>query len=235
VIDEADRNRLVAAVQRDWEVEVQGRAFRTICAGKERGHRIADFAEERTVEIIEREGFDVAFELSGNGTRRARSMGDVWLRSGEPPILNPINVKAGIGGVGGQPNMVSLTKLTEKILAHEIDSYWLLLIRLDETDGDFHPAVRLVNILDYLDYMHFDSGPGQIMLRSDGFYAYLNNGGQPAYLGLQETVDKLLDLRRDGNRRLTINRETRLRQLEVTAWNFDASRSVEQSQIRFGT
>jgi len=163
----------VATLQRDWDNEVRSEGFRAICAGKERGHRIADHAEERTVGFIEQEGFPVAFEHGRDKLPRARSMGDIWLRSGTPFIYNPINVKAGIAGVSGQPNMVSLEKLTKALLNHLIDSYWLLLIRV--TVGDEHHAahITLVNIFDYLDFMHFDSGPGQLMLRSDAFYAHL--------------------------------------------------------------
>lgn len=234
MISKADQRRLVQVVQRDWEVEVTKEPFKGICAGKERGHRIADFAEERTVQIIEAEGFDVAFELKKSGAKRDRSMGDVWLKSGKPPIYNPINVKAGIVGNGGQPNMVSLAKLSEAFLARKIDSYWLLLIRLEEEDGGFQPLVKLVNILDYLDYTHFDSGPGQVMLRNDMFYAYLKSLGKPSKLTPEDTVEKLLETRRDGDRRLVANREKKRKKLEAKAAKFDASLPIDQSKLPLG-
>jgi len=177
VIAKVGQTRLLATLQREWDSEVQSMRFRDICAGKERGHRIADYAEERTIEFITQDDFSVAFEHGPDRLPRARSMGDIWLMSGAPRIYNPINVKAGIGGVGGQPNMVSLEKLTQGILNHIVDSYWLLLLRFEINDSGTLVGIKLVNILDYLDFMHFDAGPGQIMLRSDRFYAHLEQGG----------------------------------------------------------
>lgn len=232
MISVADQERLIAIVQRDWTVEVATDRFREICTGKERGHRIADYAEERTLAFLAEEGFPVAFEEGSGGMPRARSMGDVWMRSGDPRIYNPINVKAGVAGVGGQPNMVSLNKLTNAILLHQVDSYWLLLIRFEEHGGDFIPHALLVNILDYLDFMHFDSGPGQIMLKSDAFYRHVALGQSPAHLEIDEVVDRLLQLRRDGDRRLVENRASRLKLLEVTAESFDPTLPVDQTGLK---
>jgi len=231
VISGDDQRRLVAIVQRDWDTEVLTEEFRSICAGKERGHRIADFAEERTVRFIEEERFPVAYEHAAGGSRRARSMGDVWLRSGASAIYNPINVKAGIAGVGGQPNMVSLSKLTAALLSHQIDSYWLLLVRITEDIPDLSAGVKLVNIFDYLDFMTFDSGPGQVMLRSDSFYAHIESGGGPARLTLERVATRLVEIRRDGDRRLLINRTKRLEALEHAAAAFDPERPLDQSTL----
>ncbi len=219
-------------VQRDWEVEVESSRFGEICTGKERGHRVADYAEERTLAFLAEDGFPVAFERDKDGAPRIRSMGDVWLESGNPPIFNPVNVKAGIAGTGGQPNMVSLTKLTEAVLSHLIDSYWLLLIRFEERVPGFVPHVMLVNILDYLDFMHFDSGPGQVMLRSDAFYRRVAEGRRPETLDVDEVVDRLLQMRRDGDKRLAENRANRLLILEVRAEAFDPSLPVSQGELK---
>jgi hypothetical protein len=231
LISDDDQQRLVAVMQRDWEKEVKDSRFRTICTGKERGHRIADYAEERSLAFVSDEGFPVAFERGRDGKARARSMGDVWLNSGEPPTFNPINVKAGVRGSGGQPNMVSLAKLTNAVLEHVIDSYWLLLVRFEEQRDGFAPHVILVNMLDYLDFMHFDSGPGQIMLKSDAFYEHVAAGPGPAHLEVDEVVDRLLDMRRDGDRRLAENRAARLQILEAAAEEFDPTLPVNQAGL----
>lgn len=231
VIAEGDQARLCSTLQRDWEAEVNSDRFREICAGKERGHRIADYAEELTVGFVTRDGFRVAFESGNDGSPRARSMGDIWLASGSPEIYNPINVKAGIAGVGGQPNMVSLEKLTQALLDHAIDSYWLLLLRFTIDESATKVGTKLVNILDYMGYMHFDAGPGQIMLRSDAFYAYLELGGAPTPLSLEEAVDQLIALRRDGDSRLLTNRERRRSALELKAATFDPTLEVDQSAL----
>jgi len=149
--------------------------------------------------------------------------------SGSPRIYNPINVKAGIAGVGGQPNMVSLEKLSQAILEHVIDSYWLLLLRFTINDSRALAGIKLVNIFDYLDFMHFDAGPGQIMLRSDRFYAHLEKGGAAQPLSLANTVERLVALRRDGDKRLTANREKRRLALEAKAEAFDPTLPIDQS------
>jgi hypothetical protein len=224
---------VVSVMQRDWEAEVGTDQFRATCTGKERGHRIADYAEERSLVFLEAEGFQVAFERGTDGAPRARSMGDVWLKSGNPSIFNPINIKAGVKGKGGQPNMVSLSKLTNALLSRLIDSYWLLLVRLEELEKDrFVPRVTLVNILDYLDFMHFDSGPGQIMLKNDSFYANMESGADPFPLEIDEVLDRLMEMRRDGDRRLAENRANRLRLLEVTAEVFDPTQPVDQTDLK---
>jgi hypothetical protein len=172
----------------------------------------------------------VAFEHGPDRVPRDRSMGDIWLMSGSPRIYNPINVKAGIAGVGGQPNMVSLEKLTQGILNYLIDSYWLLLLRFTISDSRVLAGIKLVNILDYLDFMHFDAGPGQIMLRSDRFYAHLEQGGTARSVNLADAVKRLVEIRRDGDERLTANREKRRLALEAKAEAFDLTLPIDQTQ-----
>jgi hypothetical protein len=48
VIAAEDHLRLMETLERDWAREVGSERFRAICSGKERGHRIADHAEEQT-------------------------------------------------------------------------------------------------------------------------------------------------------------------------------------------
>jgi hypothetical protein len=235
VIATADQVRVLATLQRDWDREVQSERFREICAGKERGHRIADYAEERTVAFLTEDAFPVAFEHGPNLLPRDRSMGDIWLMSGSPRIYNPINVKAGIAGAGGQPNMVSLEKLTQALLNHLIDSYWLLLLRFDIGSTGAKVRIKLVNILDYLNFIHFDAGPGQMMLRNDRFYAHLEQGGEAHSLSLGDAVERLLALRREGDHRLASNREKRRLALEVKAERFDPTLPIDQGNARLFT
>jgi hypothetical protein len=235
MIARADQVRVLATLQRDWDIEVQSERFREICAGKERGHRIADYAEEQTVAFLTEDAFPVAFEHGPNLLPRDRSMGDIWLMSGSPRIYNPINVKAGIAGTGGQPNMVSLEKLTQALLNHLIDSYWLLLLRFAIDSTGAKARIKLVNILDYLDFMHFDAGPGQMMLRNDRFYAHLEQGGEANSLSLGDAVERLLTLRREGDQRLASNREKRRLTLEAKAERFDPALPIDQSHARLLT
>ena len=110
-----------------------------------------------------------------------RSEPDQWEMSGSVSnhMYNPINVKAGEAGKNGQPNMVSLTKLLDALMKAEIDSYYLLIVkmRLENTSASEdvdesrlvpdRSAERLFrgHARSNSDHVTFDSGPGQTMLK----------------------------------------------------------------------
>ena len=77
--------------------------------------------------------------------------------------------------------------------------------------------------------MHFDAGPGQMMLRSDRFYAHLEQGGTAQSLSLADAVGRLVELRREGDKRLAANREKRRLALEAKAETFDPTLPIDQS------
>jgi hypothetical protein len=89
----------------------------------------------------------------------------------------------------------------------------------------------MVNIFDYLDFMAFDAGPGQVMLRSDLFYAYVKNGGLPRVLAPEEILERMIEMRRDGNRRLRENRMKSLTRLENRAASFDPTLRIAQDSM----
>lgn len=224
MITQKDQARLLRLLRPHWDDEVGSEDFERIVAGKEPGHRIADYAEERTLEFLAAEQLPVAYQYNRKKTKRDRSMGDFWLRSGRPTIYNPVNVKTGIEKRGGQPNMVSLEKLTQALLAREIDSYWLLLVRITAAPPRA-VTLKIINLLDYLQFIHFDAGPGQTMLKNDVFYKY---DGGPRRLSIDQTVHALAEIRRDGNRRLLANRERKLNALEQRLAQFDSSAAIKQ-------
>jgi hypothetical protein len=117
------------------------------------------------------------------------------------------------------------------VIKRSIDSYWLLSIRISTAEPQLVAGLLLVNIFDYLDFMTFDSGPGQMMLRSDLFYAYIRDGGSPRPLPIDETLDRLIEIRRDGDARLLANRRTRLQRLELVASGFDPNVPIDQRNI----
>lgn len=161
MIDAATRQRIRDLTYKYWNVEATTEAFAKLARGKEIGHRIADLVDETTTALIEK-NFPTARQCNRAGLPMPRSMGDIWLLSNG--IYNPINVKAGEADKNGQPNMVSLNKLVNALLDREIDSYYLLFVKMILQSASVQPVVYLVDILDYLDYVTFDSGPGQIML-----------------------------------------------------------------------
>lgn len=229
MLADEDREAIVSVTQETWARLAAGEKFLATFRGKERGHRIADDVEEGTVDCLELH-FDVVHEVA-RGKRRARGMGDAWVKSNG--IYNPINVKAGVHGVGGQPNMVSLAKLTLALLEHSIDSYYLLLVKFTDEAAP-RPEVQLVDILHYLDYLYFDSGTGQLMLRAERFARHVEAGGSGDELTLEDIVERLVAMRRDGDERLFKTRARKLAQLEDRLEMFDADRPVDQFGLSFG-
>ena len=228
VIDPRTQALIVASVADLWREQRTDPTFIDAFQGKERGHRIADYVEAVTVEKLEG-SFDVKHEVS-NGQRRARGMGDLWLLSSG--IYNPINVKAGVLGVGGQPNLVSLAKLTSAMLDHIVDCYYLLFVKFTDAAPP-EVDVELINLLDYLDYVHFDSGTGQMMLRADRF---LNRpkDTEPVPTDLTTAIARLLEMRRRGNESLARIRATKLAALEERALTFDSAVGIDQSGLELG-
>lgn len=247
MITSEDQARVKALTQDYWDAEVQTDQFRALFAGKEIGHRIADYVDERTTEMLEA-SFPTVHELDAQGRARARSMGDVWIQSGG--IYNPVNVKAGEAGKNGQPNMVSLTKLLDALLSHQIDSYYLLIVKMrlasspagadvpesSLTPDEITPNVYFVDMLDYLDYVTFDAGPGQTMLRERQFYEAVDDGWQPPQQTIGDKVSKLIDLLEDGDRRLIENRAKKMERLRATflAYQQAGLSDVNQEGLNLG-
>lgn len=188
-----------------WNQEVKKEYFIEIAKGKEIGHKLADLVDEKTTALLTLK-HRTGYQRSSNGQKRARSMGDVWLL--DEYIYHPINVKTGLVGSEGQPNLVSIKKVLSAITERQIDSYYLLMVKIaiDDGTGAIEPSVVFTDMLDWLDYVTFDSGPGQMMLKAKTFFdAY-----DPATVKnktMSEKVKSLFSLYEDGERRLRINRE----------------------------
>lgn len=215
-----------------WDQEVQQANFVAMAAGKEIGHRIADSVDETTTNLLQGR-YETCFEY-GKLTKRSRSMGDVWLKSAG--IYHPINVKAGEFGSKGQPNMTAMGKLLESLLTKQIDSYYLLIVKFilpKSASTAIIPKVYFVDMLEYLNYMTFNSGPGQIMLQEAKFYPALNAGIGPAQLPLEDKVAQLLSMLELGERLLVVNRERRLKKLEALHVKYMQmqNHTVEQSSL----
>ena len=110
-----------------WTSEVSKDYFIDIAQGKEIGHKLADLVDEKTTALLT-VNHRTGYQLGNSGNRRARSMGDVWLHDSD--IYHPVNVKTGVVGSEGQPNLVSLKKVLSALTAREIDSYYLLIVKI---------------------------------------------------------------------------------------------------------
>lgn len=242
-------NQILRLTRKYWDDAVSQGEFESLARGKEIGHRIADFVDERTTELL-KERFETKVELNKKGLPRARSMGDVWLN--DQGIYHPINVKAGEAGKNGQPNMVSMNKLLEALLRHEIDSYYLLIVKMHmpgvapaETTKDkdldlqrIVPDVYFIDMLEYLDpqFLAFDAGPGQIMLKEKAFYEAFANGEVLPTRSSEEKVSHLADLMEDGHRRLIANRKVKLASLRrmVQGYGADGLSAINQEKLKLG-
>lgn len=247
MITPEDQDKVKDLTNSYWLEEVKTSGFRSIFSGKEIGHRIADYVDENTTAML-RSAFDTKDEVDAGGKARARSMGDIWLKSNG--IYNPINVKAGEAGKNGQPNMVSLTKLLDALMAREIDSYYLLIVKMYLYNGNgkeaspttakvpdrIVPAVFFVDMLDYLDFVTFDSGPGQTMLKEKSFYEFVESGKEFKQLMLTEKVSKLIDLLEDGDARLIKNRRVKMERLraDFVKHSNNANTQIDQRNLRLG-
>ena len=244
----SEHSKTILAVTKTlWKSQVEEESFRAIFGGKEIGHRIADYVDQTTTNTLLDE-VPSKFEMKSNGKVMTRSMGDIWIKSNN--MLNPLNVKAGEAGKNGQPNLVSLNKMLSALLKRNIDSYYLLiikfsadlteiskLVRLGKSIRDqIHPQIYFVDMLDYLDYVVFDSGPGQLMLKEGSFYEAMEQGNEPPKLNLEQKIQRLVDLREDGDRRLLANRKITLEKMRKNVEKFskNPSKPIDQSGFYFG-
>ena len=157
----ADMIRSVTAETLEyWKQEVTNDYFVEIAKGKEVGHKLADLVDEKTTALLTLK-HRTGYQRSSTGNRRARSMGDVWLLDAD--IFHPVNVKTGLVGSEGQPNLVSLKKVLSAITARQIDSYYLLMVKNGDpgrrrqyrTVGSLHRHAGLAR----LRHFRFRTGP----------------------------------------------------------------------------
>jgi hypothetical protein len=235
VLDEAIQNEIIGATEALWRDKCGGPELAAyLSRKKEKGHGLADWVEEQTTDMLEEHFADGAthqLDAKGKGgARRARSMGDIWIECGG--IFNPVNIKTGVkgrAGSTGQPNLVSLNKLTEAVCKRWIDSYYLLFVHfIDES-----PPTSVVAVADLLhiaaEYAHFDSGTGQFMLKAGKY----DDPPPPSYSAadLQEAVDQLLAIREDGNERLFRVRAEKLEDIKKMVADFDRDAPIDQGAL----
>jgi hypothetical protein len=221
LIDKKTGKAVYKTSQEFWEKQATSEIFQQIAQGKEVGHRIADFVDEQTTALLARH-FSTKYQCNSKGEVLTRSMGDIWLECNG--IYHPVNIKSGVTGSEGQPNMVALKKVLTALLLCQIDSYYLLMVKVD-INGSISPKVYFVDMLDHLEFVTFDSGPGQIMLKAKAFFNAFADGFVSPKLTIEEKIDKLIELLEDGERRLVINRENRLRAIKTMVSNYYKSKS----------
>ena len=100
--------------------------------------------------------------------------------------------------------------------------------------SDITHRTYFFDLLDWTDFVTYDAGPGQIMLKEQGFYdAYDTDAVQPRR-SMQEKVGRLFSLFEQQVEALFENRRKRLRRQRTQLGRFgDAPFRVDQSKMRF--
>ena len=138
-------------------------------SGKERGHSNASPMEDVIREII-------IEKMAGNDTKKDRALADVILDG------NLINVKFGSPKKNksgnykyGQPNMCAMNRIIDLFYKKDkIDSYYIIKVNLS-SHGSSQYSLHVFDMLDYIDYLVWNSGTGQIMLKESEFYRDVDN------------------------------------------------------------
>lgn len=216
MLNEDDIHSIQTSVDDYWTHELadHNRQFYDMAIGKEGGHQLGDKVDQLSTSLIcsnypRESGFQ-----HKDGKACTRSMGDIWFKnaSGE---WNPINVKTGLVGSEGQPNIVSLKRVMSSIIDRTIDSYYLLMVKfeIDRERESITHNVYLTDILNWLELpggesvVTFNSGPGQTMLKAKRFYELLAQGISPKFHSVQKKMKLLMDLYLEGERNLIRDRE----------------------------
>jgi hypothetical protein len=126
------------------------------------------------------------------------------------------------------------------LLERKIDSYYLLIIKMQVTDKEglesVIPRVYLVDMLDHLDVVNFDSGPGQLMLKEKQFYLKMSSEDKTDALSLAQKIEKLIELKEKGDETLIANRLTRSRKLKELKREYEESsqQNLDQRDMNIG-
>jgi hypothetical protein len=80
---------------------------------------------------------------------------------------NPNNVKFTTKNSSGQPNLVSMNRMIKHVFENHNDTYYVTVVHYDMTTKTVD--VKLVNILQFIDCLSYNSGPGQIMIKTEIF------------------------------------------------------------------
>ena len=229
-LEDALQNQILDLVNEHWASHVRDSGFVELIDGKEPGPHFADFVEDRTRALL-KVNLDTRYESNRTGEPLQRSMGDIWVPS--RGIFNPVNVKSGLQGRKGQPNVVSMRKLLNYLFQHWIDSYYLLMVKFSIAEEISHKAY-LFDLLDWLEFVAYDAGPGQIMLREQEFYDAFDAGHQPRPRSIQQKATVLFELFEEQVQVLIDNRLERLHnQRQQLAAFLNNDFAVNQTAMRF--
>ncbi|KKZ14612.1 MAG: hypothetical protein TQ37_00595 [Candidatus Synechococcus spongiarum 15L] len=126
-----------------------------------------------------------------------------------------------------------MKKLLDYILNRQIDSYYLLIIKFDISKQISH-KLYFIDLLDWIDFIAYDAGPGQIMLKEQDLYDELDSENSPKKRTIFEKVDILFNLFEQKLISMFNNRKERLNTQKTLVQEFQESEFiVDQSKMEF--
>jgi len=137
-------------------------------SGKEKGHSNASPMEDVVRNIL-------IDKLGAKESDKDRSLADIYLDG------NYINVKFGSPKISkktnkpkyGQPNMCAMNRIMDEFYSQSIiDSYYIIKVNINNHTNTY--SLNIFDMFDYIDYLTWNSGPGQIMIKEADFYKDVN-------------------------------------------------------------
>lgn len=138
-------------------------------SGKEKGHSFASPVEDEIRKIL-------VDKLGAKKESRSRAHADLSLEGYR------LNIKFGAPQLTkngqpkyGQPNMCSMKRVV-KDFSNEaiIDSYYIIKVNMNVEGGSGY-SLSIFDMFDYIDYLTWNAGTGQIMLKEREFYKDYNS------------------------------------------------------------
>jgi hypothetical protein len=230
MIEEQLLRSIKTDTERFWNSEVSSQEFKSLATGKEIGHRIADYVDERTTAMLSQK-YSASHQLNDSGVHAPRSMGDVWINSGGQ--YNPVNVKAGEAGKNARPNLVSLNRLLSALLSHQIDSYYLLIVkmRIPQLPASADFAERNLRENRIIPNVYFVD-----LLDERTFYEFCDSNSAPNSISLMNKVQVLVNMLEDGHGRLIANRKRTIESARqrFALYSAQAEHPIYQGGLNFG-
>lgn len=234
MLSDANIKTIRNEVDKYWaeELRTNNKFFYDMARGKEGGHQLGDKVDQLSTGLICAKYPSLTGFQHKGGKISTRSMGDIWFKN-DAGEWNPINVKTGLVGSEGQPNIVSLKRVMSSIIEHTIDAYYLLTVKfdVDVAKQKVSHNVYLTDILNWLSLpsvgsvVTFNSGPGQTMLKAKKFYDLLSKGFSPEKLDVRMKMELLMDLYLEGEENLIRARKNDRKKFEKTYNAFQSDRS----------
>lgn len=156
----------------------------------ELGHSHGPGVQKKVGELLSKE-YTIGYEKTKNGNVAKRSFSDHIIKG----FFN--NVKFSTC-VDGSPNLVSMKRMLGHVCGNSNDVYYVTTIHYNRETQRI--TVSFVNILQFVDCLRFNYGPGQMMIQQDLFAKALRDylDGRRETKSHQQIKSELLKLFESG-------------------------------------